>query len=91
VATLIRKRCRDSASESLSRCAGGFGHLCSRLRTSTLATSPQLDSIGGRYFEDCNEAIPVYDGNGWASGVAPYALDTDNAECLWEASLRLLS
>jgi hypothetical protein len=56
-----------------------------------LATSPQLDGIGGRYFEDCNEAIPVHNGNGWASGVAPYALDTDHAERLWEESLRLLS
>jgi len=52
-----------------------------------LATSPQLEGIGGRYFEDCNEAIPVPDGNGWASGVAPYALDTANAERLWDESL----
>jgi NAD(P)-dependent dehydrogenase (short-subunit alcohol dehydrogenase family) len=56
-----------------------------------LATSPQLEGIGGRYFEDCNEAIPVADGNGWAGGVAPYALDTANAARLWDESLRLLS
>ena len=59
--------------------------------TILLATSPQLDGIGGRYFEDCNEAIPVPDGNGWAGGVAPYALDPANAERLWEVSLQLLT
>jgi len=31
-----------------------------------LATSPQLEGIGGRYFEDCNEAVPVLNGNGRA-------------------------
>jgi NAD(P)-dependent dehydrogenase (short-subunit alcohol dehydrogenase family) len=55
-----------------------------------LATSPLLDGIGGRYFEDCNEAIPVTSGNGYTSGVAPYALDPGNADRLWEESLRLL-
>ncbi|MFF7361509.1 SDR family NAD(P)-dependent oxidoreductase [Streptomyces sp. NPDC008125] len=56
-----------------------------------LATSPQLEGIGGRYFEDCNEAVPVPNGNGWSSGVAPYALDPTNAERLWEESLSLLA
>lgn len=56
-----------------------------------LATSPQLEGIGGRYFEDCAEAAPVPDGNGWSDGVAPYALDPANAQRLWEESLRLLA
>lgn len=56
-----------------------------------LATSPLLESIGGRYFEDCNEATIVANGNGYMSGVAPYALDPDNADRLWEESLRLLA
>jgi NAD(P)-dependent dehydrogenase (short-subunit alcohol dehydrogenase family) len=57
-----------------------------------LATSPQLDGIGGRYFEDCNEAhvIQRRDSAG-LSGVAPYALDPDNAERLWEVSLDLIA
>lgn len=60
--------------------------------TSTLlATSPQLEGIGGRYFEDCNEALLVKNGNGYTSGVAPYALDLNNADRLWEESLRLLA
>lgn len=56
-----------------------------------LATSPLLEGIGGRYFEDCNEAVCVPNGNGYMSGVAPYALTPDNAERLWEESLRLLA
>lgn len=56
-----------------------------------LATSPQLDGVSGHYFEDCNEAVTVTDGNGWAGGVAAYALDAGNAERLWEESLRLLA
>lgn len=56
-----------------------------------LATSPLLEGIGGRYFEDCNEATIVTNGNGYMSGVAPYALNPDNADRLWEESLRLLA
>ncbi len=55
-----------------------------------LATSPLLDGIGGRYFVDCNEAAPVTRRTGDMSGVAPYALDAENADRLWELSLRLL-
>jgi NAD(P)-dependent dehydrogenase (short-subunit alcohol dehydrogenase family) len=58
--------------------------------TVLLATSPLLAGIGGRYFEDCNEARIVLNGNGWSSGVAPYALDLENADRLWRESLRLL-
>jgi NAD(P)-dependent dehydrogenase (short-subunit alcohol dehydrogenase family) len=56
-----------------------------------LATSPLLDGIGGRYFEDCQEAKVVTrrDEHGLA-GVAPYAIDPANAERLWEVSLRLV-
>lgn len=44
-----------------------------------LATSPSLDGIGGRYFEDCNEA-PVVERRGepGSGGVAAYALDPAN-------------
>lgn len=55
-----------------------------------LATSPLLEGIGGRYFVDCNEAVPVTQRTGDMSGVAPYALDPDNAGRLWEVSMRLL-
>jgi NAD(P)-dependent dehydrogenase (short-subunit alcohol dehydrogenase family) len=55
-----------------------------------LAGSPLLDGIGGRYFEDCNEAPPAAPGGG-VRGVAPYAVDPENARRLWEESLRLLA
>jgi len=56
-----------------------------------LATSPLLEGIGGRYFVDCNEALPVTRQTSDMSGVAPYALDPGNADRLWEVSLRLLA
>jgi NAD(P)-dependent dehydrogenase (short-subunit alcohol dehydrogenase family) len=45
-----------------------------------LATSPLLNGIGGRYFEDANEA-----------DAEPYALDPEAAERLWDVSLAALS
>jgi hypothetical protein len=58
-----------------------------------VATSAQLDGVGGRYFEDCNEALVVDPGvfAEGGSGVADYALDPENAERLWVESFRLLS
>jgi NAD(P)-dependent dehydrogenase (short-subunit alcohol dehydrogenase family) len=54
-----------------------------------VATSPQLEHVGGRYFEDCNEAAVLTgdDLGGHAAGVAAYAVDPDNAWRLWELSL----
>jgi NAD(P)-dependent dehydrogenase (short-subunit alcohol dehydrogenase family) len=52
-----------------------------------VATAPQLAGIGGRYFEDCNEATVLDDpADGATAGVAAYALDPANAERLWEVS-----
>ena len=61
--------------------------------TVLLATSPQLDGVGGRYFEDCNEAAVVdrRTADRGARGVARYALDPDNADRLWEVSSRLVN
>ncbi len=57
--------------------------------TSTLlAASPLLDGVGGRYFENCNQARVVdRRGGPGTGGVAPYALDPANAERLWDLSL----
>ena len=56
-----------------------------------LAASPLLNGVGGRYFEDCNEAEVVTRRTpGAIRGVAPYALDPDNAERLWEISEKML-
>lgn len=58
-----------------------------------LATSPQLEGVGGRYFDDCNESElkPEPTGEMGERGVAPYALDRDNADRLWELSDRLVA
>jgi NAD(P)-dependent dehydrogenase (short-subunit alcohol dehydrogenase family) len=60
--------------------------------TVLVATSPQLEGIGGRYFEDCNQARVLEPGtpNNTIYGVAAYALDPGNASRLWEVSLELL-
>jgi NAD(P)-dependent dehydrogenase (short-subunit alcohol dehydrogenase family) len=54
-----------------------------------LATSPLVDGIGGRYFEDCAEAEPGREGG--VRGVAAYALDQDAAARLWQVSLDTLA
>jgi NAD(P)-dependent dehydrogenase (short-subunit alcohol dehydrogenase family) len=55
-----------------------------------LAASPLVDGVSGRYFDHCNEApirherpAPLPD------GVAGYALDSANAERLWDMALAL--
>ena len=54
-----------------------------------VATSPLLDGVGGRYFEDCNEAEPHQPGT--RTGVAGYAIDPEAAALLWQVSLDTLS
>jgi len=55
-----------------------------------LATSPLLEGVGGRYFDDCNEAEVVSQG-GVLHEVRDYALDPVAAERLWEVSTDLLA
>lgn len=57
-----------------------------------LAASPLVEGIGGIYFEDCNESHRVSKRpTDFSGGVAPYALDAENAERLWDVALKLLS
>jgi NAD(P)-dependent dehydrogenase (short-subunit alcohol dehydrogenase family) len=59
-----------------------------------LAVSPQLEGVGGRYFEDCNEAETLMkgrEGGAAMGGVGWYALDATIAKRLWEESLRMLA
>jgi NAD(P)-dependent dehydrogenase (short-subunit alcohol dehydrogenase family) len=60
--------------------------------TSTLlAVSPLVEGVGGRYFEDCNEARPVPTGSDFRlGGVAEHALNPVLADRLWDVSLGLL-
>lgn len=52
--------------------------------TLVVATSPLLEGVSGKYFEDCNEAAvnvpPARD------GVAAYAQDPEAAAQLWKVS-----
>src|SRR3954469_25028561 len=50
-----------------------------------LAASPLVEGVTGKYFEDCNEAVPYQDGV--RRGVKGYALDFENARKLWEISV----
>jgi len=57
--------------------------------TTTLwaATSPQLDNIGGVYCENCDVAAMQQEGSAARYiGVAPWAVDTEQAERLWTLS-----
>nr|WP_041783355.1 SDR family NAD(P)-dependent oxidoreductase [Ancylobacter novellus] len=59
--------------------------------TVLLAASPLLEGLSGRYFDDCNEAVTVTErGTSRLSGVAPYAIDKDNAERLWTRASRMI-
>jgi NAD(P)-dependent dehydrogenase (short-subunit alcohol dehydrogenase family) len=60
--------------------------------TVLLAASPLMSGVSGRYFEDCNEAPQVKQRPAdFSGGVAPYALDPENAERLWEVALKLIA
>ena len=54
-----------------------------------LAASPDVEGITGRYYEDCAQAPVVHEREGHTGGVAPYALDPNNAERLWQISEQL--
>ncbi|MDX3853387.1 SDR family NAD(P)-dependent oxidoreductase [Streptomyces sp. AK02-01A] len=54
-----------------------------------LATWPPLEGVGGRYFEDCNEALRHVPGT--SGGVADHALDPVAAERLWRVSLDMIA
>jgi NAD(P)-dependent dehydrogenase (short-subunit alcohol dehydrogenase family) len=59
-----------------------------------VATWPQLDGIGGRYFEDNQQAAISEDAAGaYAAGhgVAAYALDAEEARRLWDVSEAVLA
>jgi NAD(P)-dependent dehydrogenase (short-subunit alcohol dehydrogenase family) len=58
-----------------------------------VATSPLLDGVVGRYFENCQEADPddpTAAGTD-AGGVARHALDPDAAERLWTVSEQMIA
>jgi len=61
-------------------------------RLSCLRHRGKLEGIGGRYFEDCSEADVVHRRpDNFGGGVAPYALDPENAERLWSLATTMLA
>ncbi|HEX4833511.1 MAG TPA: SDR family NAD(P)-dependent oxidoreductase [Trebonia sp.] len=52
-----------------------------------LAASPLVKGVTGKYFEDCQEAVPFTPGV--RRGVAAYAIDPGNARRLWDVSAGL--
>ncbi len=53
--------------------------------TLVVATSPLLEGMSGKYFEDCNEAGPAEPGS-HLRGLAAYAQDAESAAQLWKVS-----
>jgi NAD(P)-dependent dehydrogenase (short-subunit alcohol dehydrogenase family) len=82
---LSRLRAQISSAEEVSWKTPEQGAATSVL----VATSPLLDGIGGRYFEDCNEAGLNQPGS--RRGVAAYALDPGAAARLWQVSVDTLA
>jgi NAD(P)-dependent dehydrogenase (short-subunit alcohol dehydrogenase family) len=57
-----------------------------------LAASPLVERIGGRYFEDVNEARVRTESSGlYGTGVADYAMDPRYAELLWEVATQMIT
>ena len=57
-----------------------------------LAASPLVSGVTGRYFEDCKEAPQIKERpTDFSGGVAPYALNDENAERLWDVALKLVA
>ncbi len=53
-----------------------------------LATAPELAGVGGKYFEECQEALPWREEEPMA-GVRPYALSEENARKLWKLAAEM--
>jgi NAD(P)-dependent dehydrogenase (short-subunit alcohol dehydrogenase family) len=94
IRTNLQRYVPDEELERLRAAAGGSGLMWKTpeqgAATSVLvATSPLLDGIAGRYFEDCNEA--EVGRLSARNGVAPYALDPEAAAHLWQVSIKTLA
>jgi NAD(P)-dependent dehydrogenase (short-subunit alcohol dehydrogenase family) len=94
IRTNLQRYVSDEELDRLRAAAGGAAKMWKTpeqgAATSVLvATSPLLDGVGGRYFEDCNEAeTGKIDAR---HGVAEHALDPAAAARLWEVSVSTLA
>jgi NAD(P)-dependent dehydrogenase (short-subunit alcohol dehydrogenase family) len=100
IATPLQRHVLEADPDYMKKATERYERLGTKLKTPAqgaatsvlLAASPLVQGVGGRYFEDCNEA-PVVERRPEAGmgGVAPYALDPLNAERLWEVSTVLIT
>jgi NAD(P)-dependent dehydrogenase (short-subunit alcohol dehydrogenase family) len=94
IRTNLQRHVADEEIERLRAAAGGAGLMWKTPQqgaaTSVLvATSPLLEGIAGRYFEDCNEAVVGQ--LSARNGVAEHALDPEAAAQLWRVSVETLA
>jgi NAD(P)-dependent dehydrogenase (short-subunit alcohol dehydrogenase family) len=94
IRTNLQRYVTDDELDRARKAAGGDGPRWKTPQqgaaTSILvAVSPLLEGVGGRYFEDCDEAEPHRPGT--RHGVASYALDPDAAARLWKVSTETLA
>ncbi|MBY8879404.1 SDR family NAD(P)-dependent oxidoreductase [Actinacidiphila acidipaludis] len=94
IRTNLQRHVSQEELDALRTRAGGGGPQWKTTEqgaaTSVLvATSPLLEGVGGRYFEDCQEAAPHEEG-GPRRGYAPYAVDPEAAARLWQVSEDML-
>ena len=100
IATPLQRHVLEADPDYMKKATERYERLGTKLKTPEqgaatsvlLAASPVVEGVGGRYFEDCNEA-PVVERwpESGMGGVAPYALDPLNAERLWEVSTVLIT
>ena len=55
-----------------------------------VATAPELDGVGGLYFEDCQQARS-WDAANPIKGVTAFSLDPVSADRLWEVTDALIA
>ncbi|MEU8266307.1 SDR family NAD(P)-dependent oxidoreductase [Sphaerisporangium sp. NPDC049002] len=94
IRTNLQRHVTDEDLERMRNQSGGGSYTWKTpeqgASTSVLvATSPLLEGVGGRYFEDCAEAAPNQPGT--RRGVAAYALDPEAAARLWAVSADTLA